>query len=167
MSLEKLFLKESNAIEGVYSDEAFEDAISAWSYLTTLGKLAWNSDACLNTHYFLMCRINPIIAGKYRECDVEIGGSIKSFISVDLIQSDVKYSFMGIAKSIENKDILTDEQKVRFAKEEHVKFEYIHPFEDGNGRVGRMYWNLHRLQFGLPIEVIRESEKGIYYGWFE
>lgn len=167
MSKVELFLRESNAIEGEYREQAFEDAMIAWEYLKGMGEHAWQSEACLWTHYFLMHNINPIIAGKYRECDVSIGGNIKPFISVDLITSDVKYSFMGIAKSIENKDILSAHQKERFAKEEHVKFEYIHPFEDGNGRVGRMYWNLHRLQFGLPIDVILESEKDIYYDWFQ
>jgi Fic family protein len=166
MTHEELFLKESNAIEGEYSDEALEDAILAWDYLKGMEENAWQSDVCTWTHYFLMHRLRPDIAGKYRECDVTIGGGVKGFISVDLITSDVKYAFMGIAKSIENKDLLTIEQKMKFAKEEHVKFEYIHPFEDGNGRVGRMFWNLHRLQLGLPIEVILEREKDIYYECF-
>jgi Fic family protein len=166
LSLEKLFLKESNAIEGEYSKEALEDAIYAWEYLKSL-PMPFNSEAVKWTHYFLMERLRPDIAGMYRACDVSIGGSIKPFISLDLIESDVKYQMMGIAKSIENTDKISDTRKMSFAKEEHVKFEYIHPFEDGNGRVGRMYWNLHRLKFGLPIEVIRESEKKLYYEWFD
>jgi Fic family protein len=165
MSLENLFLRESNAIEGEYRNEAFIDALNAWEYLKSL-PMPFQNEAVKWTHYFLMERIRPAIAGKYRECDVEIGGAVKAFISVDLIQSDVKYQMMGITKSLENKDKLSIETKMNFAKAEHVKFEFIHPFEDGNGRVGRMFFNLHRLRFGLPILVINESDKGEYYDWF-
>jgi Fic family protein len=51
-------------------------------------------------------------------------------------------------------------------KEAHIEFEYIHPFVDGNGRVGRMVYNAHRLLLGQPIHIIEESEKNEYYKWF-
>ena len=50
----------------------------------------------------------------------------------------------------------------------HVIFEKIHPFRDGNGRVGRILYNIHRLLVGLPIHIIHEGvEQMEYYKWFE
>jgi Fic family protein len=49
----------------------------------------------------------------------------------------------------------------------HVKFEKIHPFEDGNGRIGRILLNWQRVKAGLPILTIYEKDKHAYYKWFE
>ena len=46
-------------------------------------------------------------------------------------------------------------------------FVFIHPFEDGNGRVGRILMNLQMLKLKLPIMVIHEGrEQQSYYRWF-
>lgn len=44
----------------------------------------------------------------------------------------------------------------------HHKFEKIHPFFDGNGRVGRMLMNYIMLQNGYPPFIIRKSRRGDY-----
>lgn len=55
----------------------------------------------------------------------------------------------------------------KYWKRHHIRYEQIHPFIDGNGRTGRIFINWQRLKAGLPILVIKESEKAKYYSWFK
>lgn len=45
----------------------------------------------------------------------------------------------------------------------HSRFEQIHPFSDGNGRVGRLLMNAMFLKANLPPAIIRQQQKRLYY----
>ena len=45
----------------------------------------------------------------------------------------------------------------------HLKFEYIHPFADGNGRVGRTLLNYYLMINNRPPLIIYEEDKRLYY----
>ena len=45
----------------------------------------------------------------------------------------------------------------------HVKFERIHPFQDGNGRVGRLIMFKECLKYNIVPFIIDDSLKMFYY----
>ena len=48
----------------------------------------------------------------------------------------------------------------------HLDFETIHPFCDGNGRIGRVISNYQFQRLGFPGIMIRDKEKKDYYDTF-
>lgn len=48
----------------------------------------------------------------------------------------------------------------------HLEFENIHPFNDGNGRIGRALINWQLIRFGFPPIIVRNKEKSDYYDSF-
>ena len=56
----------------------------------------------------------------------------------------------------------TNEEKVEIIMDQHIKFEKIHPFNDGNGRTGRLLIIHSCLKEGLEPIIIPKEEKGKY-----
>lgn len=150
------FIRESNAIEGVYDEESYQQAMKAWEYLMTQNVLTL--DVIKETHKILMyysdLEVDEI--GQFRKIDVWIGKH-KGFTPKSIEPMlQMRFCFESMRK------IPPPEWQ-----QLHIIYEKIHPFVDGNGRTGRMFMNWTRVKrCGLPVLVIKESQRQEYYKWF-
>jgi len=149
-------LKESNAIEAVYDDVSLVDSYAAWEYI--MGFDSINVDVIKETHRILMQdqMIEPRYKGDFRDAPINIGGETKSLPKI-VIDSLVR----DLCEDINNSS-LNDDPIIR-----HVQFEAIHPFIDGNGRIGRIILNWHLVKkFDAPLLIYTEEDKHTYYMLF-
>lgn len=154
------FLKESNAIEREYSKESLEDSIKAWKYAKVFLNHKIDIPFIKTIHEFLMKRLNSRIAGKIRECPIYVGTRInyRECMKPEVLDTALKHWIRNWSQKTTEKGI----------KDSHIQFEKIHPFEDGNGRVGRILMNIQRLKSKLPILIIHEGKEQMeYYKWFK
>lgn len=159
---ELTFLKESNYIEEVY--DGLDDSVEAWNYLKK--KKILTHENILHTHKLLMKKyLNGKQLGRYRQSSAWIGGhKAKSwFIIGELIGQWI----VNVMDSVNNGKKESTDFLDNMTKQHHIKFEKIHPFIDGNGRIGRIILNWQRIKLGLPILIIYEKEKQEYYKWFK
>ncbi|KKP37333.1 MAG: Filamentation induced by cAMP protein Fic [Candidatus Peregrinibacteria bacterium GW2011_GWA2_33_10] len=108
----------------------------------------------LRLHSILM---NGILheAGFYRNHGVRIVGVYLPTANYLKIPDLMPELMMEAAKS--EKDI------IKLATNVHSRFEKIHPFSDGNGRVGRLLLNAMLLKANLAPAIIRQEKKQLYY----
>jgi len=117
-----------------------------------------NEKLVMGLHLRLM---NGIIgdAGQYRKHSVRIMGAnvpLANYQKIPVLMDEL---------------LKTTNQKVtdlvdRLAKT-HATFEKIHPFSDGNGRVGRLLMLAQALQAGVVPPVILKEKKQAYYKYLE
>ena len=113
-----------------------------------------NEDLVLKLHSILMNGIRPD-AGVYRDHAVRITGinlPTANYASVPKLTSEIM-----TRAALKTKDIIALSASV------HSKFEQIHPFSDGNGRVGRLLMNAMLLSANLAPAIIRNEQKQLYY----
>ena len=160
------FLMQSNAIEGVYDTKSFDQALEAWSYLITEPKLT--PGVILKTHKILMLhqKLQPDEKGYFRKVEVSIGW--RYGLRYPLVPKAIDSWCKEANLTVSLKDELNAEGQLQNTiRADHIAYEKIHPFVDGNGRTGRMFLNWQRVQCGLDILVIMEKNKQAYYQWFD
>ncbi len=116
-------------------------------------------DLMLLLHQMLMGVIDDAIAGRFRRRGeyVRVGTHIAPAPErVEPMVDDVLVEYSS------DLDSYFLDKIARF----HLDFETIHPFCDGNGRIGRVILNVQLLRLGLPGLVIRNSDKDVYYRAF-
>ena len=155
------FATGSSKIEGEHSPEAIRDHLMAWEYARGWGTFT-TLDKILKCHKVLQGNLRPDIAGQLRTVDVWVGGrSCPSPSTVPYLLEEWINDF-GQASFKDYKNPLDQIERA------HIQFEKIHPFEDGNGRVGRCILNWHRIMNNLPLFIVEPGEKQMaYYQWFK
>lgn len=91
--------------------------------------------------------------GDYKMQPNEVGGE------ETILPKNVHLEMRKLLSEYENGEPKTLEDIVEF----HARFEKIHPFQDGNGRVGRLIMFKECLRFGVVPFIIDESIKLLYY----
>ena len=98
-------------------------------------------------------RKNWFVVGDYKKLPNEVGGRVTT--SPEKVEDEVK-SLIEWYNNIKNKTL---NDIIEF----HYRFEYIHPFQDGNGRVGRLLMFKECLKYNIVPFIIDEKLKMFYY----
>lgn len=154
-------LTHSNYIEKEYSLKGLRQSIRAFEYLDDIlfGLGIIKSGNILTAHGIMMDGLMPkgYKPGVFRNCAVTIGGRIYPDIGPDRIEEQVEEWGEKVCCKTNSIDIV----------KLHIEFEKIHPFVDGNGRMGRILMLLRELQCGSELTVIHEGKEQFeYYEWF-
>lgn len=113
-----------------------------------------DEDLILRLHSILMNGIRPD-AGLYRRHGVRITGvnlATANYLKVPDLMPKIIAKAEKTAKDI-----------IGLLANIHSKFEQIHPFSDGNGRIGRLFMNAIFLKENLAPAIIRQEQKQLYF----
>jgi len=125
-----------------------------------IGEQKVDKEWILFLHKMLMTNIRDDIAGRFRALYeyVRVGTHIAP--APEHIEKMIEALLIEYS-SKQNQHFL---EKI---SEFHLEFEYIHPFIDGNGRIGRVLANYQLMQLGFPPIIVRDKEKQSYYDSFK
>lgn len=118
-----------------------------------------SADLILLLHSMLLTNIDDAIAGRFRSNGEYVRVGIHIAPAPEKIEMLLNDAFRLQRSSVGTFFL---DSIARF----HLDFERIHPFNDGNGRIGRILINYQLQRLGLPAIIIRDKEKQEYYDGF-
>ncbi|MDR1713783.1 MAG: Fic family protein [Coriobacteriales bacterium] len=93
------------------------------------------------------------VSGEYRSYNLMIHGHRPTSYE------KVPYKMLQLVES----SCGEDQHPLEWVAFYHLRFEKIHPFGDGNGRVGRLLLNILLEQNGYPPIIVKAEDKQRYY----
>ena len=158
------YIFETNTIGITDTSVNVDDIVETANHFKCIDSIIDNAKYALSEKYikelhFLLksgtsdSRKDWFAAGEYKKLPNEVGG-IDTTLPED-VHTEVK-ALLVWYNSLEN---VTFEDIVEF----HVRFERIHPFQDGNGRVGRLIMFKECLKHNVVPFIIDEEHKLFYY----
>ncbi len=119
-----------------------------------------NKELILFFHKMLLNNINDSFAGRFRKSGeyVRVGNHIAP--APEHVESMIHSLISEYISDLSGYFI---DKIAKF----HLGFETIHPFVDGNGRIGRVIICFQLQRLGLPMIIIKDKEKGKYYDSFD
>ena len=158
------YIYETNTIGIVDEAVRVDDIIETTNHFRCIDFIIDKANANLSEtlikqlHYLLKSgtsdsRKDWFAVGEYKKLPNEVGG-MDTTMPEDVAR-EIK-SLLSWYNAIEN---ITLEDIIDF----HVRFEKIHPFQDGNGRVGRLIMFKECLKHNVVPFIIDENHKIFYY----
>ena len=102
--------------------------------------------------------INKERSGEYRKHDY-----VTDKNEVGSLPVDVSKCMRNLIEEVSGIELKCDEDVLVLVAYVHNMIEHIHPFADGNGRLGRLLINYLLLVNGLPPLIIFNEDKSLYY----
>lgn len=149
---------------GIRIDDVIEMAnhFKCFDYILDTANDPLTEDYIKNLHRLLKSGISserssiaPV--GRYKVLQNEVGKI--STTSVEHVEEEMQSLLIGYE--------LKKEKDLEYLTSFHARFEQIHPFADGNGRVGRLLLYKECLKEGIIPFIVDDSNKSHYYSALE
>ena len=116
-------------------------------------KEAVSEELLLKWHAELFKETKADVAGRFRQYLVRVGPYVAPH------WNDIERLMMQLTSFVNDSKL----NPVDVAARAHYTFEKIHPFGDGNGRIGRLLMNILLWRNGYPMLIIEYKRRQSYY----